>query len=206
MLLLLQIGNVRHNRFPHQDGTNREMYQVQILGASLVNNPMYGVLSNNQQDGMRKTQLNNNRPQGGTLKIQCRHNKHRVGDKCQLNNKPLGGARKTQRLNSLLPGIPRHLLSNNLPHGMRKTQLNSNRPLGGLHQARLLNSLLDGTRRVHQVQEASNSGTHPLLHLMHGLSLSRVLRHGVSKVTNLQHQQRMEIVAVQVSRGHNQLK
>jgi len=194
MLLHLQIGNVRDNRFHHQDGINRETCQGQILGANLVNNPMLGVLSNNLQDGMRKTRLNNNRPQGGTRKTQCLNNKHRVGDKCQLSNNRLqGGALKTQQHNSLLPGIPRRLLNNNLPHGMHKTRLNSNKPLGG-------------TRRVQQVPEDSNSGIHPLLRLMHGLSLSRVLRHGVSKVTNLLHLQHTEVVEVQVSRGHNQHK
>ena len=166
MLLHLQIGNVRDNRFHHQDGINRETCQGQILGANLVNNPMLGVLSNNLQDGMRKTRLNNSKLRGG--------------GRCLLNN--------------------------NLPHGMRKTRLNNNKPQGGAHKTRLRNSLLLGTRLVRQVLEDSNNGTHLLLRLMHGHSLNRVLRNGVNRITNLLHQQRMEMVAVQVNLGHNQLK
>ena len=138
MLLHLRIGNVRDNKFHLQDGTNREVYQVQILGASLVNNPMHGVLS----------------------------------------NKP--------------------------PHGMRKTRLNSNRPQGGAHKTRLHNSLL-GTRRAQLVLGERINGTRLLL-LMHGRNLSRDRLHGANKVTNLLHQQRMGMVVVQVSRGHNQHK
>ena len=205
MLLLLQIGNVRDNRFHHRDGTNREVFQGQILGANLVNNPIHGMPSNNQQVGISKCLLNNN-PLGGALKTRLRSNKHQGGGKCLLNNNPLGGALKTRLRSSLLLGIPRCPLNNNLPHGMLKTRLNSNQLQDGTHQARLLNNLPGGTLRVPQVREDNSLGTHPLLRLMHGLSLSRVLRRGVSKVSNLLHLQRTEVVAVQVSRGPNQHK
>jgi hypothetical protein len=186
LLLLLQIGNVRDNRFHHRDGTNREVYQGQILGVNLVNNPIHGMLSNNS-------------PLGGAHKTLLSNNKHQAGDKCLLNNNSLlGGAHKTRPRSSLL--------NNNPPHGMRKTQLNSKRPQDGTHQDRLLNNLLGGTRQMQQVPGDNNRGTRPLLRLMHGLSLSRVLRHGVSKVTNLLHLQHTEVVEVQVSRGHNQHK
>ena len=69
MLRHLQIGNVRDNKFPHRDGTNKAACQVQILGTNLVSNPMHGVPSNNQQDGMRKTLLNSNSPLGGVRKL-----------------------------------------------------------------------------------------------------------------------------------------
>src|SRR6266576_2209794 len=136
MLRHLQIGNVRDNRYHLQDGINREVCQVQIPGASLVNNPMHGVLNNNPPHGMRKT---------------------------RLHSKPQGGTRKTRLHNSLL-----------------------------------------GTRLAQPVLEENNNGTRRLLLLMHGHSLSRDLLHGANKVTNLLHQQRMETVVVQVSRGHNQ--
>ena len=183
MLLHLQIGNVRDNRFHHQDGTSRVACQEQILGANLVNNNlMHGMPSNNLQDGISKCLLNNNNnPQGGALKILLR--------------------------SSLLHGIPRHLPNSNPRLGMLKTLLNSNLLQDGTHRARLLNSLLGGTRRVQQLPGDNNHGTHPLLRLIHGLSLSRVLRHGVSKVNLLHlHLQRTEMVAVLASRGHNQHK
>jgi hypothetical protein len=200
MLLHLQIGNVRDNKFHHQDGTSRVVCQEQILGANLVNNNlMHGMPSNNLQDGISKCLLNNNSPRDGALKIQPHNNKHQAGDKCLLNNNsPRDGALKIQLRSSLLPGIPRRLLNSNLPHGMRKTRLNSNRLQDGTHQARLLNSLLGGTRRVQQVPGDNNRGTHPLLRLIHGASR-------VSSLLHL-HLQRMEVVAVQVSRGHNQHK
>ena len=137
MLRHLRIGNVRDNRFHHRDGTNREVYQEQILGANPVNNPIHGALSNNQQDGILKFLPSNNRPQGGA------------------------------------------------------------------HKTQLLNNLPGGTLQVPQVRGDNNHGTHHLLSLMHGLSLNRVLHHGVSKVSNLLHLHRTEVVAVQVNRGHN---
>jgi hypothetical protein len=179
MLRYLRIGNVRDNRFLPRDGINKEVCQVQIPGAKLVNNPMHGVLSNNPQDGMHKCLLNNN-PQGGAHKIRLRNNKLLVGVKCLLNNKP--------------------------PHGMRKTRLSNNKPQGGAHKTSLRNSLLLGTRLVQQVLGDNNNGMRLLLHPMHGRSLNRELRNGANRVTNLLHQQRMGTVAVRVKRGHNKHK
>jgi len=191
MLRLLRIGNVRDSRLHHLDGINREVYQVQILGASQGNNLIHGVLSNNPPHGMRKTLLNNNRPQGGELKTLLHNNKHLAGDKILLNNRPQGGELKIQLRNSLF--------RNNLPHGMRKI-LHNNRPQGGELKIHLRNSLLHGVRQGQQILGESNNGTHPL-RLIHGHS--REFRHGASRVTNLPLQQRMGVVAVQVNRGHN---
>jgi hypothetical protein len=163
----LQIGNVRGNKFPHQDGTNKVVCKVQILGTNLVSNPTHGVRNNNQQDGTHKTLRNSNSLLAGADLTRLHSNKLLVGD--------------------------RRLRNNNLPPGMRKTLRNSN-------------SLPPGMRRGQQIQGDSSRGKHLLLRLMRGHNLSRALPRGGNRVTNLLHQQHMAMVAVQVSRGHNQLK
>ena len=169
MRWLLQIGNVRGNKLPHQDGTNRAAYQVQMPGTNPVSNPTHGT-RNNLLAGMRKTLPNS-------------------------NSLPLAGVRLTRHHSNNLPPGGKRLLNSNLPPGMRKTLPNSNNLPPGMHQ-------------VQQIREHSSRGKHLLPRPMHGRNLSRMLLPGGNQVTNPQHQhqQHMAMVAVQVSRGRNQLK